>query len=45
MGQMQMISPEFLRELKPLYDDLHSSRIVVGCDDDRKEEGRAFAEL
>ena len=40
-----MISPEFLRESKALYDNLHPRRIVVGCDDDQKEEGRAFVEL
>ena len=40
-----LFSPEFLRETRALYDNLYPARIIVGCDEGTRDQGKKFAAL
>jgi Predicted UDP-glucose 6-dehydrogenase len=40
-----LFNPGFLSESKALFDNLHPSRIVVGAENNQKEEADCFAQL
>ena len=40
-----LLSPEFLRESKALYDNLYPSRIIVSCDKESEDRAKVFSSL